>query len=124
MGSRASTRGNAFSRDARIEMRSAGGISSKASNRWNRTVMDAARAGRCSLISVRCAGLVQQKSKHGIGINLRLLDVGDVRSLEHCDLGAGNMLLDEFVAFERRRRIVLAGDDESRRSDLRQQRPM
>src|ERR1700722_67080 len=120
MGSRASTRGNAVSRDARIEMRSAGAISSKASNRWNRTVMDATHAGPCSLISVRRAGLVQQKSKHGIGINLRLLDVCNMRGLEHGDLGAGNVLLDEFVAFERRRRIVPAGDDQSRRGNLRQ----
>src|SRR5580700_2493173 len=74
-------------------------------DRGNRMVSRGA-VSRGTACGRRSALFAQQKSEHGIGINLRLLDVGDMRGLERGDAGAGNVLFDELVAFERRRRVV------------------
>src|SRR6516164_3302473 len=52
----------------------------------------------------------KQKIQHSIGVCLRRLDVGEMRSIEHGERGAGNAALDVFACLQRSRRIVPTDD--------------
>ena len=60
-----------------------------------------------------------QKSKHGFRVSVRLLDIGNVGGVERGELCTWDMVLDVLVRLEWGCRIMLAGDDQRRRLDLR-----
>ena len=64
----------------------------------------------------------QQKLQHRIGIDLRLLDIGDLRGIEDGDLRASDVLVDKLVDLERRCRVMFARDHECGCADLCEQR--
>ena len=70
-----------------------------------------------------CVLVFEQKLEHRVGIDLRLLDIGNMCGIEHGDLRARDMLTDKLVGFERRR-IVFARDHQRRGADFRKQWPM
>ena len=78
-----------------------------------------ARCPPAALRWVRGRLVVEQKLKHRVGVDFWLLHIGNVGGVEHRDVGAGDVLTDEFVGFERGRGIVLAGDHERRGVDFR-----
>src|ERR1700690_2356847 len=64
-------------------------------------------------------GPLLQEVEHSLGEGLRLLDIGNVRGVEFGQLGALDLLRDLFAPRRRRRRIMLADNDERRLADAR-----
>src|SRR6185437_16726939 len=64
------------------------------------------------------ATLLVEKVEHGVGEGFRLLDIRNMRSIERDQLGALDLLRNRFAGRRRRRRILLADNDERRGRDL------
>src|SRR5579872_6401767 len=60
-----------------------------------------------------------QEIEHDVGIGLRLLEVGDMRAVDHGELGALDLALDLFTGRGRGCRIMFADNHQRRCGDAR-----
>src|SRR6187200_528669 len=69
----------------------------------------------------RLTGRLSQKFRYRVSIDRRLLDIGNMRGVEHGQRGTGNPRMDEFGGHDRRGYVLRPGDDQGWDGDLRQQ---